>query len=108
MQIGYRDPLGKKRREQGAGNRPADVYPNRSRRGKHNKKETKWRINSNSRPVSCPAEQTYHFGAGTAPDAGPQYLSTVTWNGEAGTPPSEKLNHDQLLACDERRGYGRQ
>jgi hypothetical protein len=44
------------------------------------------------------AEQTYHFGADTAPEAGPQYLFTVTWNGEAGAPPGEKLNHDQLLA----------
>jgi hypothetical protein len=44
------------------------------------------------------AEQAYHFGAETPPNAGPLYLFTVTWNGEAGTPPGEKLNHDQLLA----------
>jgi hypothetical protein len=43
-------------------------------------------------------EQTYHFGAETAPDAGPLYLFTVTGDGEAGAPPGEKLNHDQLLA----------
>ncbi len=44
------------------------------------------------------AEQSYHFGADTAPEAGPQYLFTVTWNAEAAAPPGEKLNHDQLLA----------
>lgn len=44
------------------------------------------------------ADQTYQFGAETAPDAGPLYLFTVTWNAEAGAPPDGKMNHDQLLA----------
>src|SRR5579871_6509873 len=93
VQIGYRGPFGNRRPGGRAGIRTAGVYPNRSRRRGLMKGDDV----ANQQQFAARfvyAEQTYHFGA----EAGPQYLFTVTWNGEAGAPPGEKLNHDQLLA----------